>query len=431
MSQRLTREERIEIVLMSGELSNRVIAADFNARHPTRPPISHATVSKLLAKFRETGSVLDLPKCGRMKTVTNEETSVAVLASFSKSPQRSTRRMSLESGISRTSLRRILATHKWHPYKLQLLQHLNEDDPDRRTKFAEWAKQKLEQAPQFTQKILFSDEANFYVNEVNKQNHCYWSDINPHWIHPSKTAGTKKLMKYNADYDLSAKQGADTLAFIALLEEKLYPALLHTFWVDAENYSNVTRPWFASRIPFPLNFYLPGRKSSEAVNRILLTQGRPPLYSISEIEAKIYSDAKECLNLLSYRLGSSEYFFGNTPTSLDAFIFGFLGPLHKIHLPSGQLQQHLKQLTNLCHFCDNIISTFFMPNASGHLEVLQVLDDLFPAALLVVAEEPPIWAQQWLQDPLVVSLDPNRAVSKSHGALQESKELLQPGEAAT
>ena len=51
---RLTREEWIEIVLMSGERSNRVIAADFNARHPTRPPISHATVSKLLAKFRET-----------------------------------------------------------------------------------------------------------------------------------------------------------------------------------------------------------------------------------------------------------------------------------------------------------------------------------------------------------------------------------------
>uniref|UniRef100_A0AAZ1XEX3 Ig-like domain-containing protein n=1 Tax=Oreochromis aureus TaxID=47969 RepID=A0AAZ1XEX3_OREAU len=164
MSKRLTREERIEIVLISGERSNRVIAADFNARHPTRPPISHATVSKLLAKFRETGSVLDLPKCGRKKTVTNEETSVAVLASFSKSPQRSTRRMSLKSGISRTSLQRILATHKWHPYKLQLLQHLNEDDPDRRTEFAEWAKQKLEQDPQFTQKILFSDEANFYVN---------------------------------------------------------------------------------------------------------------------------------------------------------------------------------------------------------------------------------------------------------------------------
>uniref|UniRef100_A0AAZ1XUQ9 DUF4817 domain-containing protein n=1 Tax=Oreochromis aureus TaxID=47969 RepID=A0AAZ1XUQ9_OREAU len=195
MLKRLTREERIEIVLISGERSNRVIAADFNARHPTRPPIPHATVSKLLAKFRETGSVLDLPKCGRKKTVTNEETSVAVLASFSKSPQRSTRRMSLESGISRTYLQRLLATHKWHPYKLQLLQHLNEDDPDQRTEFAKWANQKLEQDPQFTQKILFSDEANFYVNgEVNKQNHRYWSDNNPHWMDPPKTVGTTKVL---------------------------------------------------------------------------------------------------------------------------------------------------------------------------------------------------------------------------------------------
>ena len=49
--------------------------------------------------------------------------------------------------------------------------------------------------PQFTQKILFSDEANFYVNgEVNKQNHRYWSDTNPHWMDPSKTVGTTKVM---------------------------------------------------------------------------------------------------------------------------------------------------------------------------------------------------------------------------------------------
>lgn len=34
--------------------------------------------------------------------------------------------------------------------------------------------------------------------------------------------------RYNADYELSAKQGADTLAYIALLEEKLLPALVNT-----------------------------------------------------------------------------------------------------------------------------------------------------------------------------------------------------------
>lgn len=34
------------------------------------------------------------------------------------------------------------------------------------------------------------------------------------------------FQKYNADYDLSAKEGADSLAFISLMEEKLMPALV-------------------------------------------------------------------------------------------------------------------------------------------------------------------------------------------------------------
>lgn len=34
------------------------------------------------------------------------------------------------------------------------------------------------------------------------------------------------FQKYNADYDLSAKEGADTLAFVSLLEEKLLPAVV-------------------------------------------------------------------------------------------------------------------------------------------------------------------------------------------------------------
>ncbi len=129
---------------------------------------------------------------------------------------------------------------------------------------------------------------------------------------------------------------------------------LHTFWVDAENYANVTRPWFASRSPFPLNFLVPSRLANTALSRILLTKGEAPLHRITELEGRvnidlsdflvmccvnmsalcrcdckaffyfftavnlshcllqIYSDAKECLNLLSYRLGSSNYFFGNS-----------------------------------------------------------------------------------------------------------------------
>ncbi|XP_042190780.1 metaxin-3 isoform X2 [Callorhinchus milii] len=185
-----------------------------------------------------------------------------------------------------------------------------------------------------------------------------------HVVKPDNILNFLRKRKYNADYDLTAKEGADTLAFIALLEEKLRPALLHTFWVDVENYCNLTRPWFAARIPFPLNLYLPGQMSRSALNHIVLTKGEPPIYSIKEVEGQLYRDAKECLNLLSYRLGTSEYFFGKMPTSLDAFVFGLLAPLYKAKLPSAHFQNHLTQLQNLCHFCDNILMQYFTQNSA-------------------------------------------------------------------
>ncbi|KAM4808769.1 metaxin-3 [Rhinophrynus dorsalis] len=182
---------------------------------------------------------------------------------------------------------------------------------------------------------------------------------------PANILSFFRKQKYNADYLLSAKEGSDTLAYIALLEERLLPALLHTFWVDGENYCTMTRPWYASRTPFPLSLYLPGKMSREALNRILVTKGQPPLYSLTEVEAQIYKDAKECLNLLSNRLGEAPFFFGDLPTSLDAFVFGFLAPLYKARLPKVQLQEHLKQLSNLCQFCDNILSGYFIQNNTG------------------------------------------------------------------
>ncbi|XP_043919661.1 metaxin-3 isoform X2 [Protopterus annectens] len=190
---------------------------------------------------------------------------------------------------------------------------------------------------------------------------------------PSGIINLLRKQKYNADYFLSAKEGADTLAYVALLEEKLYPALLYTFWVDSENYCNMTRPWFAARIPFPLNFYLPGKMARAALRRILLTRGAPPLYNLSEVEMQINKDAKECLNLLSYRLGMQQFFFGDIPTSLDAFVFGYIAPLYKACLHNSHLQLHLKQLHNLCKFCDSILSTYFTS------EIQQKLEGLSPA----------------------------------------------------
>ncbi|KAM9713818.1 metaxin-3 isoform 2-T2 [Dama dama] len=140
---------------------------------------------------------------------------------------------------------------------------------------------------------------------------------------------------------------------------------LHTFWVESDNYFTVTKPWFASRMPFPLSLILPGRMSKGALDRILLTRGEPPLYHLREVEAQIYRDAKECLNLLSNRLGTSQFFFGDMPSTLDAYVFGFLAPLYKVRFPKVQLQEHLKQLSNLCRFCDDILNSYFRVSLGG------------------------------------------------------------------
>jgi hypothetical protein len=56
---------------------------------------------------------------------------------------------------------RILGNHKWHPYKMQLLQHLSEDNPDGGVEFCEWVVDKMECDANFPPGFLLTGEANF------------------------------------------------------------------------------------------------------------------------------------------------------------------------------------------------------------------------------------------------------------------------------
>ncbi|KAM9309233.1 metaxin-1a isoform 2-T2 [Pholidichthys leucotaenia] len=121
-----------------------------------------------------------------------------------------------------------------------------------------------------------------------------------------------RKQKYNADFDLSAKEGADSLAFISLMEEKLVPAMIYTFWVEPKNYVDVTRRWYAEHMPFPLNFFLPGRMQRQQLEKLRLLRGDELLEAGEELEKELYHDATECMNLLSQRLGSQKFFFGDS-----------------------------------------------------------------------------------------------------------------------
>ena len=83
----------------------------------------------------------------------------------------------------RLSVRRILHQDlNFHPYKLMIVQELNQQDFGRRITFAETVLQMFEEDPELV--IVTSDKAHFHLNgNVNKQNFRYWSPMNPQQLH--------------------------------------------------------------------------------------------------------------------------------------------------------------------------------------------------------------------------------------------------------
>ena len=139
------------------------------------------TVSKIVDRFEETGSVDELPRSGRPTIACSPENTRVVQAAFTESPTKSTRRASLELGISRTSIRRMLHSLGLHPYHPHLVHAMSEDDPDRRIEFCETFIDKCDHDLRFAEKIFWSDEAIFKMNgHVNRHNAIYWDSQNPH-----------------------------------------------------------------------------------------------------------------------------------------------------------------------------------------------------------------------------------------------------------
>ncbi|GFX50701.1 uncharacterized protein TNCV_2722871 [Trichonephila clavipes] len=69
---------------------------------------------------------------------------------------------------------------------------IHQNDHQARRRFVEWAQNEIAVVPDFHKRILFSDEAHFWLNGyVNKQNCHIWSEANPQVyvetpLHPEK-----------------------------------------------------------------------------------------------------------------------------------------------------------------------------------------------------------------------------------------------------
>ena len=185
--------ERVDIIFIYGSQDKCFLrtAQRFNERHPGQN-VSPEYVRKLVVKFEETGSVAN--KKRNQPRLVNEAAQIEILGQFAMNSTLSTRQAAVATGLCRESIRKVLKCHKFYPYKLQILQELSDDDPDRRSQFCEIMTDRIMAEPRLVKNICFSDECSFYLNgHVNKQNCRYWDNENPHVFREGHTQYPQKI----------------------------------------------------------------------------------------------------------------------------------------------------------------------------------------------------------------------------------------------
>lgn len=184
MAFRLNKQQRIAAIKFyyqagsNATEASRLLSAEYHI-----PQVQGRNIKVLVDKFENTGSVNDAPRSGRPNTATCDEKGDALLASITRSPQKSVRRLSLELEISRQSVHNLLKKKKLFPYVPRLFHALHDGDADRRLQFAELFLEMLRNDRTVQDKVWWSDEACFKLNgHINRHNCVYWAAENPHII---------------------------------------------------------------------------------------------------------------------------------------------------------------------------------------------------------------------------------------------------------
>lgn len=121
MAPKLSDEIRAEIVLLS-------VNHTFSEKHHCTPPVSSGAISKIVNKFKATGSVKNRMSKGRPRTAVNTVNTVKVLKEVKSQPHSSIRQLAKKFQISVGSVNKILKAEGFHAYKMQFLHKLNSLD---------------------------------------------------------------------------------------------------------------------------------------------------------------------------------------------------------------------------------------------------------------------------------------------------------------
>ena len=198
----------------------------------------HKTMHKWQKRFHEEAS-LQRKKKASNRYVRTEEKIEQTRQMFSTVHKLSIRRASQGLGVSVGTVFNILKQIKFHPYKLQLVQKLQQTDYQTSVDFAQDMLQRLEADPNLLGNLFFADEAHFHLHGgVNRHNFRYWSDTNPHWyteepLHSPKVtvwlgiglSGIVGPFFWERDDTFPLEKGINSRWYKQMLEKYVIPAM--------------------------------------------------------------------------------------------------------------------------------------------------------------------------------------------------------------
>ncbi|KAJ8944304.1 hypothetical protein NQ318_021234 [Aromia moschata] len=193
----LTESLKIEILMMIayGDRARTQceVVRLFRETHPDLPPLNQGTISKIEAQYREMGHVRKVPS--KRQAVVDDDTKLNLLLALEENPITLARQLARDSNLNHKTVLKILKYEKKRPYKMQSVQELLEDDPDRRVEFCDLLMTCIDQNKLSLEWIVFPDEATFTLNgHVNRcPLYCrYWAEENPHWMRELHTQRPQK-----------------------------------------------------------------------------------------------------------------------------------------------------------------------------------------------------------------------------------------------
>lgn len=138
-----------------------------------------SNVRRSIKRFEGLGGVSRRPGSGRKRTVNISKNRQIIKKRVERNPRVSMRKIARETGISRSSVQRIAKKEfKLKPYKFQKVQLLTDDN--KRVRLARCRQLKRRAASQKWERILFTDEKLFTVEQShNHQNDRIWSIDSP------------------------------------------------------------------------------------------------------------------------------------------------------------------------------------------------------------------------------------------------------------